>query len=82
VHDFAITRDYVVFAICPVTLSIERARAGGPPIAWEPYLGTHVGVMPRNGRAEGTRWYSGDACVVWRTMTRSTKAIGSTSTGW
>ncbi len=68
VHDFAITRDYVIFGVCPVTLSIERARAGGPAIAWEPYLGTHVGVMPRNGRAEDTRWYSGEACMAWHTM--------------
>ena len=68
VHDFAITRDYVIFAVCPVTLSIERARAGGPPIAWEPYLGTHVGVLARDGRAEDTRWYTGEACMAWHSM--------------
>src|SRR6266851_1155374 len=31
VHDFAITKDLVVFAVFPVTISIKRARAGGPP---------------------------------------------------
>ncbi|HTK99705.1 MAG TPA: carotenoid oxygenase family protein [Pseudomonadales bacterium] len=73
VHDFAITHDYVIFAVCPVTLSIERARAGGPPIAWEPYLGTHVGVLARDGRAEDTRWYTGDACMAWHSMNAFSK---------
>jgi carotenoid cleavage dioxygenase len=68
VHDFAITHDYVIFAVCPLTLSIERARAGGAPIAWEPYLGTHVGVLARDGRAKDTRWYTGDACMAWHSM--------------
>jgi len=49
VHDFAITRDYVIFAVCPVTLSIERARAGGAPIAWEPY-------SRHSRRRHGARW--------------------------
>ena len=52
VHDFAVTRDFVVVAMCPVTVSIKRAMAGAPLIAWEPELGTQVGIMPRNGGVE------------------------------
>jgi carotenoid cleavage dioxygenase len=65
IHDFAITKDFVVFAICPVTLSVKRARAGGPLIAWEPEQGTHVGIMPRSGGAENIRWFAGAGCMVW-----------------
>ncbi len=68
IHDFAITTDFVIFVVCPVTVSIKRARAGGPPIAWEPALGTHVGIMPRNGGAEDLRWFDAEARMVWHLM--------------
>lgn len=65
VHDFAVTTDFVIIAMCPVTVSIKRAMAGAPLIAWEPEKGTHVGVMPRNTGVEefdgsrATRAWSG-----------------------
>ncbi len=68
VHDFAVTRDFVVLTMCPVTVSIKRAMAGAPLIAWEPEKGTHVGVMPRNGGAEDIRWFTGAPCMVWHFM--------------
>jgi carotenoid cleavage dioxygenase-like enzyme len=68
VHDLAITSDFVIFAMCPVTVSIKRAMAGAPLIAWEPEKGTHVGIMPRNGGADEIRWFEGDACMVWHLM--------------
>ena len=30
VHDFAITKDFVIIPMCPVTVSIKRAMAGAP----------------------------------------------------
>jgi carotenoid cleavage dioxygenase len=68
VHDFAITRDFAVFVVCPVTLSLERIRAGKAPIAWEPQRQTHVGVLPKNGAAQDVRWYTGPACMAWHTL--------------
>jgi carotenoid cleavage dioxygenase-like enzyme len=68
VHDFAVTTDFVIFAMCPVTVSIKRAMAGAPLIAWEPEKGTHVGIMPRNGGVEDIRWFDGEACMVWHLM--------------
>jgi len=68
VHDFAITRRHVVFIVCPVTLSLARLRAGGPAIAWEPALGTFIGVMPRDGVGADTRWFAGPLCMVWHTL--------------
>ena len=68
VHDFVVTNDFVIFAICPVTLSIKRAMKGAPLIAWEPEKGTHVAVMPRAGNAEDVRWFTGAPCMVWHLM--------------
>jgi carotenoid cleavage dioxygenase len=67
VHDFAITRERVVFVVCPATLSLERLRRGAPPIAWEPALGTRVGVFSRTA-PEQIRWHRGDACMAWHTL--------------
>lgn len=68
IHDFAVTRDFVIFAMCPVTVSIKRAMAGAPLIAWEPEKGTRVGIMPRNGGVEDIRWFDGEARMVWHFM--------------
>ncbi|MDP3854082.1 carotenoid oxygenase family protein [Phenylobacterium sp.] len=66
VHDFAITRGHVVFIVCPLTLSLERLRAGAPPIAWEPERGAFVGVMPRAGGE--ARWFPALACMAWHML--------------
>jgi carotenoid cleavage dioxygenase-like enzyme len=68
VHDFAVTPDFVIIAMCPVTVSIKRAMAGGPAIAWEPEKGTQLGIMPRSGSADDVRWFTGAACMVWHLM--------------
>jgi carotenoid cleavage dioxygenase-like enzyme len=67
VHDFAVTKDFVIFFVCPVTVSIRRATAGKPLIAWEPENGTHIGIMTRNG-VETVRWFTGGACMAWHSM--------------
>jgi len=68
IHDFAVTEDFIIVAFCPVTVSIKRAMAGAPPIAWEPELGTHVGLTRRNDGSEETRWFTGKACMAWHSM--------------
>ena len=68
VHDFAITKDFVIIPMCPVTVSIKRAMAGAPAIAWEPDKGTHVGIMTRSGGAEDIKWFEGAACMAWHSM--------------
>jgi len=67
IHDFAITRDFVVVWFCPVTVSIKRAMAGGPPIAWEPDRGTQIGVM-RRGAEQDVRWFSASERMAWHAM--------------
>jgi carotenoid cleavage dioxygenase-like enzyme len=68
VHDFIVTRNYVLFPILPLTGSMERARSGRSPYMWEPEKAAYVGVMRRGGSAKEIRWFRGDACYVFHTM--------------
>lgn len=68
VHDFVVTRDWIVLPIFPLTGSVERALKGLPPYAWEPDKGTHVALVPRSGSAAQARWFSGDPCYVFHPM--------------
>src|SRR5262245_17381090 len=61
IHDFATTRDYVVFILCPLVFSLENLAAGRPLFNWEPERGTRIGVMPRSGGNKDVRWFSTDA---------------------
>lgn len=56
IHDFAITREHVVFILCPLVFSVERLQQTGALFSWEPERGTRLGVMPRRGRAADVRW--------------------------
>ncbi len=68
VHDFLVTRDFVLFPIMPLTASMERAMSGKPPFAWEPDKGTHIGVLRRGAPIETLRWFKGDARYVFHPM--------------
>jgi carotenoid cleavage dioxygenase-like enzyme len=68
VHDFAITREHVIFVVCPVTLSVDRLRAHGPPLAWEPDRPAFVGILPRAEAGDGIRWFTAPTTMVWHTV--------------
>ncbi|MBS0444978.1 MAG: carotenoid oxygenase family protein [Proteobacteria bacterium] len=68
VHDFVVTRDWIVLPIFPLTGSMERAQTGRPPYAWEPELGTHVALIPRRGSVADARWFRGDPSYVFHPM--------------
>jgi carotenoid cleavage dioxygenase-like enzyme len=64
-HDFAITRDRVVFILCPLVFSFENLRERGGAFTWEPERGTRLGVMPRRGGNADVRWFDTDPCYVF-----------------
>ena len=68
VHDFFVTRNYVMFPILPLTGDLNRAMTGKPAFAWEPEKGSHVGVMRRDGDVKSIRWFTTDACYVFHPM--------------
>lgn len=76
VHDFVVTRDHIVVPIFPLTGSMERATKGLPAFAWEPDKGTHVAVIPRDGKAGAIRWFDAPAGYVFHPMNGYDSADG------
>tara|TARA_R110000823_G_scaffold130015_10_gene257869 strand:+ start:23250 stop:24680 length:1431 start_codon:yes stop_codon:yes gene_type:complete len=69
VHDFVVTENYIMLPVMPITGSLERAMEGGPPFAWEPEKGVHLGILPRvGGNAENIRWVEMDLCFAFHFM--------------
>ena len=67
-HDFCVTREHVIFLVCPAVFRLENLAEGRPPIAWEPELGTKIGVLPRRGGSRDVRWLETDPCYVFHPM--------------
>jgi carotenoid cleavage dioxygenase len=68
IHDFAVTRSWIVVPVFPLTSSLERAMSGRPPFAWEPDKGTHVAFIPRNGTVAEAKWVAAPPCYVFHPM--------------
>ncbi len=65
IHDFITTPDHVIFPVFPATLRPERMARGESVLGWEPDLGTHVGVMPRDGGKDDVVWLRTDSCYAF-----------------
>ena len=61
VHDWVVTRNYVVFPIVPISSDLERTKAGKPAFMWDGSKEVHLGVLPRFGTASDLRWFRGPA---------------------
>ena len=68
VHDFNITRNYVIFMDLPAVWNIDRLAEGGLPIEWSDDYGARLGVMPRNGGNKDVVWYDIDPCYVYHPL--------------
>ncbi|KAJ6330162.1 hypothetical protein OIU76_008895 [Salix suchowensis] len=79
-HDIGVTERYNVIFDLPLTIDILRLIKGGPLLKYEKEKYARIGVMPRYGDAESTRWFEvepnctfhilncfeeGDEVVVW-----------------
>ena len=76
IHDFAVTRNWIVLPVFPLTSSMERAMGGKPPFAWEPDKGTHIAFIPRNGMVADVKWVSAPPCYVFHPMNHYETADG------
>lgn len=56
-HDFGVSKNYVVFPVVPITSSIEYLKAGRPHFLWDPSKDVWLGVLPRYGTARELRWF-------------------------
>lgn len=68
IHDFAITRDHVIFMDLPVVFDLERVAAGQLPYRWSDTYGARVGVMPRGGGPADLRWLEVEPCYVFHAL--------------
>jgi carotenoid cleavage dioxygenase len=68
VHDFMVTRNYVLFPVLPLTGSMQRAMSGKPAYAWEADKRSYVGVMKRDASVSSVRWFECDPCYVFHPM--------------
>lgn len=58
IHDFAVTENYVIFPLMPLTVDLERIKAGGTHFQWQPGLEQTFGVLPRDGDGKDVRWFT------------------------
>ncbi len=68
IHDFIVTRNYVMFPVLPLTGDLQRAMKGLPPWAWEPAKGAFIGVMKRNASVDSIRWFEIEPSFVLHAM--------------
>jgi carotenoid cleavage dioxygenase len=68
IHDFIVTRNYVMFPVLPLTGDHQRAMKGLPPWAWEPAKGAFIGVMKRNANVDSIRWFEIEPSFVLHAM--------------
>ena len=59
IHDFAVTRDHILFPVMPTTTDLDRLKRGGPHWLWDPTKLTCLGVFPRRGSVQDIRWFEG-----------------------
>jgi carotenoid cleavage dioxygenase-like enzyme len=62
-HDFAVSKEHVIFPVFPMAAELERLKKGGSHWAWDASKETFFGVMPRDGRVEHMRWFRGPAAA-------------------
>ena len=65
IHDFAMTRNHLVFMDLPVVFDLELAIAGKNPFRWSNDYGARLGIMARGGKAEEVRWVEVAPCYVF-----------------
>jgi carotenoid cleavage dioxygenase len=67
-HDYGITKDYVVFHVVPITSNWERLENKLPHFGFDKNKPIHLGVLPRGGTAEDIRWFSAPNCFASHVM--------------
>lgn len=58
IHDFAVTENYVIFPLMPLTVDLERLKKGGKHFQWQPGLDQLFGVLRRDGDGRDVRWFT------------------------
>lgn len=62
-HDFAITKNYLIFMELPLVFDVWNAK-----LKYRPELGARIGVLPRTGAATDMRWFEVEPHYVFHTV--------------
>lgn len=76
IHDFAATRNNVIFFDLPVVFDLELAIAGGMPYAWDDAYGARMGIMARDGSNKDVQWFDVDPCFIFHAQNAYETADG------
>jgi carotenoid cleavage dioxygenase len=68
IHDFNVTRNFVIFMDLPAVWNFEGMATTGLPILWDESYSARLGVMPRNGGNADVVWYEIDPCYVFHPL--------------
>jgi carotenoid cleavage dioxygenase len=61
IHDCGISENYVVLALTPIKMNLERMKKGGNKFAWDPNEDQWYAVVPRRGaKSEDIVWFRAD----------------------
>jgi hypothetical protein len=58
-HDFAVTENYIVFYVIPMTINQTQMDAGGIHWSWDNTKPTYFGFVRRGGDGKDVRWIQG-----------------------
>ena len=67
-HDWNVSRNFVIFMDLPLIFDLEAAMRGEAPFGFRPEAGARLGVMPREGGNADVRWFDVDPCFVFHPM--------------
>ena len=65
VHDFVVTRDYVLFPLFPLTFDLNQMSKIGSPFAFDATAGAYIGVLDRDAPVSKIRWIQAPVCFVF-----------------
>ena len=77
-HDWLVTRDHLIITFSPMISDWERMKDEPQYFLWDPELGTHVAVIPRDEGVAGIRWFASD--LVMETHSLNAWSAGDTVT--
>lgn len=72
-HDWAVTREHLVFPIMPITVDMSRVRSGGRFYAYDPAVPSMWGVMAREGSVRDIRWFKIPGITIGHIMNAFTE---------
>jgi carotenoid cleavage dioxygenase-like enzyme len=65
VHDFVLTKNYLIIFLCPVVVSIEALMAGKGLGEWKPKLNTRIAVLSRKQLSQNVIWSETEAFFTY-----------------